>query len=217
MPEYEVLQTIFYENIPSIPDTITKADVKALQRMTPTYMYERSFYGGVGTEDFVSGLEGRAIERSLSAQKGAKTRKVLQTFPSYEAEEFEIGYLPLQEDTAFNNMYEDFVKKMSVPIEFIGTNVPQRLLNAQYAAIHAQQNILAYVGGQNSIEIGIRLLQADSQDIDDCIKTIIYQPSSVDSVEMSYNELMDILTNDSLTVFEREGVSNFGENGDSYI
>lgn len=207
----------FYENIPGIPDTITKADVQALQRMTPAYMYERSFYGGVGREDFVSGVEGRAIERSLSAQKGVRTRRARESFPSYELEEFEIGYLPLQEDTAFNNMYEDFVKKMSVPIESIGTNVPQRLLNAQYAAMNAQQNILAYVSSQNSIEIGRRLLEVDSQDIDDAIKVIIFQPSSEVDVEMAYNEIMNILTNDSLTIFEREAISNFGENGDSYI
>lgn len=207
----------FYENIPNIPDTITKSDVNALKRMTPTYMYERSFYGGVGTEDFVSGLEGRAIERSLSAQKGFKTRRAKQTFPSYDIEDFESGYLPLQEDTAFNNMYEDFVKKISIPIEIIGTNVPQRILNAQYAAMRAQQDIIAYINSENSIEIGRRLLEADSQDIDDAVKTIIYQPSSEDAVEMAYNEIMDILTNDSLTIFEREAVSNFGENGDSYI
>ena len=207
----------FYENIPSIPENITRADVEILRRMTPQYMYERAFYGGVGTEDFVSGLEGRKIERSLSAQKGFKTRQATQTFPSYDTEEYEIGYLPLEEVTAFNNVYEDFVKKMSVPIESIGKNVPQRLLNAYYAAVNAQNNILSYVFSIPDVIIGGRLLDADSEEVDACIKEIIYYPSDENDVEMAFNTLMDILTNDNMTVFEREAVSNFGENGDSYV
>lgn len=62
--------------LPDVPKRITKASVQRLAKITPSVLYKKAVYY-TPSGDLVSGEKGRALERSLVAQKGkSKVPKV---------------------------------------------------------------------------------------------------------------------------------------------
>lgn len=68
----------FPENIiPKQPKRITAASVNRLKKLTPENLYKKAKYGGEATGgEIVKGELGRKLEKKLSAQRAAETRRI---------------------------------------------------------------------------------------------------------------------------------------------
>lgn len=63
--------------IPNRPKRITAASVRRLEKITPEKLYKKARYGGEASYgEIVSGQVGRKLEKKLSAQRAATTRKI---------------------------------------------------------------------------------------------------------------------------------------------
>lgn len=108
---------MFKENIlPDRPKNITKASVNRLKKLTPDELYKKSVYGGSETGgEIVKGTEGRKLERSASAKKASKTRKI-KKFAEKESKKqgfrpFEDGAKQNQDRYARRDAPEDYFVK----------------------------------------------------------------------------------------------------------
>lgn len=63
-----------YFDLPNSIKNPTKVTVNRLKKITKEYLYERAIYVDPETGSIHSGIEGRRIERSRAAKKGAETR-----------------------------------------------------------------------------------------------------------------------------------------------
>lgn len=61
--------------IPPIPKRPTRASIRRLKNITPTSIYKKAMWVDPLTGEYLSGVEGRQIERQRVAQKSADTRK----------------------------------------------------------------------------------------------------------------------------------------------
>lgn len=61
--------------IPRIPKRPTRASIRHLKNITPSAIYKKAMWVDPLTGDYLSGVEGRQIERQRAAQKSADTRK----------------------------------------------------------------------------------------------------------------------------------------------
>lgn len=66
--------TASYFDLPNSVKNPTKVTVNRLKKITKEYLYERAIYVDPETGSVHSGIEGRRIERSRAAKKGAETR-----------------------------------------------------------------------------------------------------------------------------------------------
>lgn len=64
----------FEYELPKNPKKITEASIRKLEKIKPEYLYNKATYLDPETGKIVGGTEGRRIERSTTAKKGAKTR-----------------------------------------------------------------------------------------------------------------------------------------------
>lgn len=94
----------FTDNIiPSIPKRVTSKSVEKLKATTPKTLYQKARY--VSEKSFgeiLTGTEGRSLERSISAQKSAETRKAnkqQQPQPTHYEPPVESTYEPATEPT----------------------------------------------------------------------------------------------------------------------
>lgn len=67
--------TASFFDLPNSIKNPTKVTVNRLKKITKDYLYERAIYVDPQTGETHSGKEGRRIERSRAAQKGAETRR----------------------------------------------------------------------------------------------------------------------------------------------
>lgn len=65
--------------LPEIPKKITAASVRRLKALTPKELYKKSRVVIEETGEIISGTKARNIERSISAQKAAHTRRTKTT------------------------------------------------------------------------------------------------------------------------------------------
>lgn len=95
----------FSENVlPKRPKRITQASIRKLALLTPEKLYQKAVYGGEATAgEIVKGTEGIKLERKVSAQKAAQTRKYRLSEPTQEPTNTP-GFVPpenISEDESF--------------------------------------------------------------------------------------------------------------------
>lgn len=70
--------------IPELPKRVTKKALEKIREIKPISLYKKIEYVSRETGEIISGLRGRDIERSLSAQKAARTRFLKKEYPELD-------------------------------------------------------------------------------------------------------------------------------------
>lgn len=70
--------------IPELPKRVTKKALEKIKEIKPISLYKKIDYIDRETGEIISGLKGRDIERSLSAQKAARTRHLKKEYPDLD-------------------------------------------------------------------------------------------------------------------------------------
>lgn len=107
--------------LPKIPKRITKQSVRRLEKLDAESLYKKSIWVNLETGEFMSGPRRVERERSIRAKKAAATRKAnfLATKAFYTTGQditFEPEYYPDLYEIAFDNVYDEFLKKVSAPL-----------------------------------------------------------------------------------------------------
>lgn len=107
--------------LPKIPKRITKSSVRRLEKLNTENLYKKSIWVDLETGEFMSGPRRAEYERSVRAKKAAATRKAnrLATKAFYTTGydiKVEPEYYPDLYEIAFDNVYDEFLKKVSTPL-----------------------------------------------------------------------------------------------------
>lgn len=127
-----------YEFSPELTSNLSNLSTQKLKSLTPNKLYEQATSKIYGTE--MSGTKARQIERSLSAKKGAQTRRTKaeeirhnyyqRTNPQQESEE-PTSY----EDTVLTQIYdllETYIASSTIKLSY-GANLLKETLDSEIA------------------------------------------------------------------------------------
>jgi hypothetical protein len=190
--------------IPDRPKRITRASVRRLAKITPQELYKKSTFTNASGE-LVSGAEGRRIERSLAAKKGARTKKAKKTDTSGITK---AGSPPSIIDSVLSAV-EDLIARFPD-----GNEWP----NWQYGLHERHKNVL-----QRMLDTQIMLfgratvairLQNSTADIVDMAERIIYGDSKDEAFQADIGWFAQILKGDNLTAEEALDVQDLANEYD---
>lgn len=112
----------FEENVlPPIPKRITKQSVQRLEKLNPEALYKKSFWVDLETGETMSGPRRAEQERSERSRRGHETRRANRAaeaafFTGDSKEPTEGEYLPDLYEIAFDNVFDEFLAKVSQDI-----------------------------------------------------------------------------------------------------
>lgn len=114
--------------LPPIPKRITKQSVQRLEKLNPEALYKKSFWVDLETGETMSGPRRAEQERSERTRRGHEKRRANRAaeaafFTDSKAtntggsnEQPEDSYLPDLYEIAFDNVFDEFLSKVSQPI-----------------------------------------------------------------------------------------------------
>lgn len=107
--------------LPPIPKRITKQSVQRLEKLNPEALYKKSFWVDLETGETMSGPRRAEQERSERTRRGHETRRANRAaeaaFFTGESEAPSEGeYLPDLYEIAFDNVFDEFLEKVSQDI-----------------------------------------------------------------------------------------------------
>ena len=104
--------------IPKRPKRITESSAKRLQKITPQEIYKSAQFVDTETGEIISGTKGHQLELQKRNKKSAETRKANRK----AEQEFWGGdtkpkqdYVPNGGQIIFNNVFDDFITRLSQP------------------------------------------------------------------------------------------------------
>lgn len=106
---------VFYK-LPERPKTIQPRTIEKLKEITTDYLYKHSQFVDMETGEILTGEQGRVLERSRSAQKGAETKRRKKQ----EQDSFNAPYNPTYNEDFFYDViisqYKTYVLEFDSPI-----------------------------------------------------------------------------------------------------
>ena len=115
--------------LPPIPKRITKQSVQRLEKLNPEALYKKSFWVDLETGETMSGPRRAEQERSERTRRGHETRRANraaeeafftrgsnETIAGADNEPSEDDYLPDLYEIAFDNVFDEFLAKVSQDI-----------------------------------------------------------------------------------------------------
>lgn len=178
--------------IPAIPKKITLASVRRLQKITTKSLYKKAEYFTEGMDEIVTGVQGRQLERSKSAQKAAQTRKnrawerTRQNLDSRNKEK-------ISSDPDFTAQFQ----KGLMMKERINELINERA-TANPAMAERLRSLLADAEAEEGNALWNRL--ADNPDVIETLETTFYESSYLSVI--AYNSFEQIVFNRALTAQE---------------
>lgn len=196
----------FKEPVP--PKRIRKESVERLKRITSEKLYANAEYKGALSDYYiVSGLQGRKLERSASAKKGAETRKrkaeqkekedvKIPTYDFINEIIFRINELPDGRWVSYQ-VYLDFTSHKKYLISLINDRAD---IASQY----------------NTTDKYIKYLKDNEDRIIHNLE-IIMRDSNESSIIGAFNELAEILKGSALSFEEAELIEELNQYYESYV
>lgn len=106
--------------IPQMPKRVTQKALKTITNLKPQQLYKQAEYVDRQTGEYLSGVEGRKIERAIATQKAKETRR-RKNKRSYYSDEDTYNYTEYTSSAKviINNIYEElksFPTRLTAPL-----------------------------------------------------------------------------------------------------
>lgn len=191
--------------VPDRPARVTKRDIARITAIKPETLYEQAIYVYEGST--FTGTEGRMIERSLAAQKGALHKR--EKDPRYHtqpgmppAEATDVADRLKETLERFNQGKSEYEKTM----EEVDNWTPDGPWNAWFAEKRRQQvdqmKRMIYAAIQNfGFSEAMRAIGRDATAFHNATQTIMFD-SKQEAVQNAFNALAEILKGSALSAEE---------------
>lgn len=153
--------------IPQMPKRVTQKALKTITNLKPQQLYKQAEYVDRETGEYLSGVEGRKIERALATQKAKETRRRKNKI-NYNADEdsyynpsdYPVGYVHSSSDEIIvKGIYEEF---KSFPI-----NLTAPLIQLVKSLVH-----------ENGVNAVARMWKSVEEKFSECLARLHYDSKS---------------------------------------
>lgn len=200
--------------LPQKPKRITQKEIQKLKNIKGDKLYEKATYLNQETDEVVTGIEGRKLERQESARKGAETRK--------RKKQKQEQYYPNGGDIIADNVVDDFISKLSEPEPPLFPYTTRLSWEIERTLIEMKRSktTLLSLTYSKINEIGKSglgwILQDNADDVDACIQTIVYIGSSAEAVLSACMELAQIINGTPLTMQQKQDLAEQEEYNENH-
>lgn len=190
---------------PTVPKRIRKESVEKLKKITPEKLYASAEYRGIYSDfRIITGIEGKKRERSASAKKAAKTRKIKKEKETEKTPTFDfIAEIISMINELPNGRYISY----QVFLDF----TPHK--NFLISLINDRTDIASEY---NTFDAYSKYLQ-DNKDRIKHLLDVIMHDSNESEIIASFNELAEILKGSPLSFEEAEMVEELNQYYESFV
>lgn len=192
--------------LPPIPKRITKQSVQRLEKLNPEALYKKSFWVDLETGETMSGPRRAEQERSERSRRGHETRRANRAaeaafFTGESNEPTEGDYLPDLYEIAFDNVFDEFLAKVSQDIPEIYYSHQtgkrhKRFERIRIAAQEAQSEVIKILNELLSkytkAQIG-KVISEHWEQLEAAVQYILYGSDEV-AISSSATLIMNVLT-----------------------
>lgn len=194
-----------YEFSPELTSNLSNLSAQKLKSLTPNKLYEQAVSKIYGTE--MSGTKAREIERSISAKKGAQTRRS-------KAEDIRHNYYQRtnpQQESDEPSSYEDTV--LTQIYDLLDTYITSSTINLSYGANLLKETLDSEIATFGRVKVAQALENSPSEALE-CAVAVI-EESTPEKKGNARTRLITIIRGDIPTIDEIKPYSDYMDSIDS--